>query len=297
MTRTAEPDSFARQRAAAVQWLHTNKPQRALEVLEQADPDDVRTWRLRVEAFAALDQRDRTALAAREGLRLAPDDVYLLRMLGHVQMDRRLFAEAEDAFQAALRESPENADVLIDLIQLRTEEGRMAAARDLFAAARRVTAPDDLRLLFTQYNYEVACGQVDAAKAVLETVLRIDPENAEAKALIAEIGLRRQESPATWTRHARSAAAADPTNHWFVSLGRSARLADHPLMAPLRVVARVTPSDEIATAALLFAISLAVVLLAGYTFLFAMWGLLIVFVIYCLLAGTYLERRHERRRP
>ncbi|HET9553374.1 MAG TPA: tetratricopeptide repeat protein, partial [Anaeromyxobacteraceae bacterium] len=96
-------------------------------------------------------------------------------------------AGARRAYREAMRLAPDALDPPFWLARLCAEEGDLEQAASLAARARAL-APEQARLAVAHARYLIRLGRVEEARAALRDALRLDPSDAEAKALLADLG-------------------------------------------------------------------------------------------------------------
>lgn len=206
----ADLDLKLRQGLARV-WMRCGEPARAARVFEtvvRECPGSVQAWRDLVSACVRSGAYARALEAARECVRLAPDDAGDLlnqgacarkagleeegrrcflaaavldpnlfaafKNLGNSYRDAHEWAEAEKAYRRALEIDPRRSDVWSDLGDVLTRLGRSDASMAAFRQAVHVS-PEDPDGWF---NFTSACclnGRLPEARGAYQRLLELDP--------------------------------------------------------------------------------------------------------------------------
>jgi len=153
-----------------------------LEAALKANPDD--TLALQMVAWTALQEGDapRALLHAERLARLAPDsreslNLLMLAQLMAGQQLPELGADSEDAYRTSF---------LLALQSFRDQRYDEARTR---IAALRASHPDQLGPLGLSAAIDLATGQWESARGILEQVLQRDPANASARINLARLAL------------------------------------------------------------------------------------------------------------
>lgn len=140
-------------------------------------------------ALAAGDRPDEALVQYREAVRLKPEASDARIGLGSTLLRLRRAPEAQAVFEDAIRVTPAVAEAHNGLGAALATQGQHAAAIPHYRDAIRikptlVTALTNLALSLVNVN------QVDEARRTLDTVLKIDPNNAVARTALASLGGR-----------------------------------------------------------------------------------------------------------
>jgi Tfp pilus assembly protein PilF len=280
------------QLALAAHYLEVGRPGEALRVLGDMPSEMVAQpeyWLIRAGAYFGLDDWEEGAEAAQRGLALDPEETDLLNILALCQLENDQEGPADKTLFRALAIEPENPVLLANraLVLARMQE---------FPEARALI---DKAVGLAPWSAHVATVRVQVAmlardpgvQRLVDELLAQDPENEVAHALQGNLAARNNEYVAA-SRAFDEAARLAPTDAGIVGTARQARVAAHPLLAPLRVIWRVgwLPA-RIVMIALFVGLSA-----AGFHTLaelvFAAWLALLVF---SWTAPRYLRWRMKRR--
>ena len=163
----------------------------AEQALREAVELDPGSLPARVNLGAVLQRRGYFSAAAeqyRQGLELAPDDIEIRFNLANTLMEAGHGDDALAAIDAALAREPDQPVALASRGAILCALERYADAIDVLERAAPAASGDDMALI----NLAFACrheGKPDAAAAVLETAVRINPANARAVADLANAEL------------------------------------------------------------------------------------------------------------
>ncbi len=94
------------------------------------------------------------------------------------------FDKAEALFKEILAKDPKNREALLSLGEMLSWEKKYDEARRYLDAARSIK--DDSKAKMLCAKMDIYSGNISEAKTLLEELLKEDPENAEAQALLAE---------------------------------------------------------------------------------------------------------------
>ena len=241
--------------------LHVGRPDRALEALERADPEELEEpefWELR--ASALFDQRrwKEGVKAAREGLARDADDVALLEVLALCSLQCGKKADAERALRDALSLSPRDPSLLSNWALLLARKKRYDEAREAVAKALRV-APYSSQVLRMRAQVALMAKDPNAAQYSRD-LLASDPDDQSAHLVAGSAALRERRIDSGF-RHYVEAARLDPSDPQAAWLGRRSRAYLGPAAAPLRLLWRLGPR-RVQVAVILLSIGLAVAGLA-----------------------------------
>jgi tetratricopeptide (TPR) repeat protein len=223
-------------------WLRMERPQRALEELGRLRGDSalsVDAYLLRAAALHDLDRHAEACEAALSGLgRLGPNPS-LLSILGDSRRLLGQYEEAEQAFLEGLAADPAHVYLLCRYARLCLDVAQFGKAERLVdrAASCRPHAGIVVR---TRVLVAYASGRDGEAVRHSREALAHDPDDAAGHALHGLAAEASGDLRAAY-RSLRRAAAARPGNTELVRAARRARVVAHPLLWPLRLIARFGP--------------------------------------------------------
>lgn len=238
-----ENEEVQRNLALATHWLEVGRPERCLEVTEQAPPDATKLPRLyavRAAALLELDRSEEASRAAHEGLSIDAEDPGLLELLAIASLRQGHLAAAERALLDALRLEPKDGILLARYALVVARAGQLEKARALITRARE-SSPE------APYVGKVASliayleGDDRAALSLGTETLARDPEGTGIHALMGAYLLERGDVGRA-TQHHLIAASRSPGDTEVVDLGRQAKYLKHPLMRPMWLIERVGPA-------------------------------------------------------
>jgi predicted Zn-dependent protease len=230
----------------ASHYLEINQPHRALQILDGiASPDlaDVYMWELRAQAHVDLEQYERAADAARQGLGVDADSIPLLDLLSIAEAELGRLEQAEDAILQALRLEPEHPVLLCRYAHLLARGGQLVKAERLLAEAERVD-PDHQAVLHCRIALAYLRGDDKAAERESRRLLaEYDPEDPVGHTMLgvtaASKGAVRRASG-----HFDTAARYDLADDDAVGLARRGRMLTHPVFWPLLPFERFGPAKS-----------------------------------------------------
>jgi tetratricopeptide (TPR) repeat protein len=183
----AEPDDPALHAELGRVLLGRERPQAALEHLERslaAEPEEGVVHALRGLTLVSLDLRRRREAveAAREGVRLAPEEPVCHGLLARVCLAARWLPEAQDAAERAIALDPEDGDAHALLGTVLLARGRPGEAEAAYRAAL-ARSPDDADVL---HELGLALGAQGGprraeSRELLRAAVRADPTDLEAR--------------------------------------------------------------------------------------------------------------------
>jgi tetratricopeptide (TPR) repeat protein len=232
-------DSDARALALAEHYLRIEHPRQALEALDGAEGEalaDESYWLLRARALRGLRRPHEAAAAAERGLELDPAHPVLLDLLCLARLELGDLVGARRAIRAALEEWPGDADLLAHAAMVEAKAGAHGEAARLLAQATEAD-PEAREVLHARAYAAYVRGDDAAADADYLRLLRQDPESVAAHRMRGAVLARMGEWDGA-ERHLREAAARAPGDVEIVDAARRLRALAHPLMRPLRPVAR-----------------------------------------------------------
>lgn len=225
--------------SVALLYLDTDKPQRALEVLENPSTDQIEKpifWRIRGQAHYDLGQLSQARDAIAKGLARAPEDPSLLYLLSLCEEKKGDVAAAEQAILAALRQQPENASFLCRYALLLAEGNQMAKAERLLQRAKEYE-PESPSVLRTESVLAYLSGDDQRAVRLSQESLQEDPESPISRHLLGALLIEQGQVHAA-NRHLKAAARLDPSDSDVVDAARTSKLANHWLLWPMRPIYR-----------------------------------------------------------
>jgi tetratricopeptide (TPR) repeat protein len=224
--------------ALARHYVDIDRPQRALDALETASDEalsDPEFWLLRAEALRELERPDEAADAARRGLALDPDDVFLLDALALAELDGHRLGAAADALAAALELEPDHPVLLAHRALVLANAKRFGEARAAVVHALRLD-PESVDVRRVRAQVAVLSEEPDADRYV-EELLELSPEDRTGHLLRGSLAAERSRyGPAA--RAFAEAARLDPSDRDVARVARETRVAAHPVLAPVRAVHR-----------------------------------------------------------
>ncbi len=224
--------------ALARQYVDIDRPQAALETLARAGEDELEGseyWAIRAQALLQLDRSAECLDAATKGLEQSPEDVELLDLLALAHLQSGYPKTAQRVLAKALEIVPEEPILLAHEALAAANAGDFEAARDLVAKAMRL-APDFSPVL--RARAQVAYLADDpAAPEYIDELLEREPEDLIGHALRGNLAIQRKKYGSA-RKAFETAAKLDPSDSELVEVASEARIAWHPLLAPLRPIWR-----------------------------------------------------------
>ncbi len=226
--------------ATARHYVSIDRPERALQILDQVDGSGVEQsefWRLRGLALYKLERYAEADHMAQQGLALEPDSISLLCLRSECAADLGDLATAERAILQALNLAPETPLLLCSYALLVGRAGQFSKAEHLLAEAARIDADDGsipparVALAYLQGN---ARQTVAASRSLLER----DPENVFGHYMLG-ISLAQRGEVASAGRSLNNAAQLNPSQKEIVAIARDLRINNHWLLRPLRPFHRI----------------------------------------------------------
>ncbi|TWD84296.1 tetratricopeptide repeat protein [Kribbella amoyensis] len=226
----------------AAHWLQIGHPERTLDELQGLWGDaavDFRAYLFRGAALHALDRNAEAIDVLRDGLAQHGPFLPLLQVLGSALRAEGRLTEAESAYLQGLSLDPNEPDLLIGyaLVCLTAGQAEKASALVERAASQ---APESPAVDAARAQVAFALGKDKDMHRHAESVLSHDPEDPHSRALHGTASMLTGDSKAGY-RSLASAAAANPGDRDLRDAAREARLANHPLMRPLRPFQRFNP--------------------------------------------------------
>jgi Flp pilus assembly protein TadD len=227
------------QLALAGHYLGVGRPDETLRILDDAPSEALAEpayWLMRARANFGLDRYPEGVEASQRGLALDPEDTDLLNILALCQLEGGHEGDADRTLYRALAIEPENPTLLANRALVLARAQEFAEARTLVEQAVTL-APWSTHAAQVRAQVAMLAGD-PGAKRLVEELLAQDPENEVAHALQGNLASRNKQYVAA-SRAFDEAARLDPANENLVGTARRARVAAHPLLAPLRVIWRV----------------------------------------------------------
>jgi len=246
MTRkTVEPSGAGPDRglALAEHYLEIDRPDRALELLERADGDWLQEsgyWRVRARALVRLDRHADAIRAVEQGLAIDGNDPNLLALLAACRAETGDLAGAERALLTALRGRPEDPWLLSQYALLAARGRQFDKAAKLLDEAHRL-APEDETVMRRRLVLAYLRGDHSEAARQGKALLEQDPEAEYGHYVLGHIASERGRYREADRRFA-AAVSIDPAESSYVESLRDIRFRSHPLLWPIRPLARFGPA-------------------------------------------------------
>jgi Flp pilus assembly protein TadD len=216
--------------------LAIGRQEAALDALEKASSDEIESteyWAIRAEALADLGQYDASAESVRCGLERDPEDIQLLDALAIAEVERGFPGKAEKALAKALELSPQNPLLLAHRAYVLARRGEFDESRTAIAEAMEV-APEWKPVLQTRAQVAVLANDKHASEYI-DDLLRLDPNDRIAHALRGNLASE-QKRFVSASRAFDEAVRLDPSDAELAEVAREARVAAHPVLAPVRAM-------------------------------------------------------------
>jgi len=147
--------------------------------------DEPRAWRLLGAAFLRAKKYPEAEHALRRAVALPPDSADALTQLGMALYYQDGNADAESFFRRALRLQPEDAAAMFGIGLCEVEKQDWPAAIEAFRQAS-TSKPDWVRPYMGLGDSLTKNGQPEMAIAPLDRAVALEPQNAQARALLDE---------------------------------------------------------------------------------------------------------------
>jgi tetratricopeptide (TPR) repeat protein len=225
---------------AAQRYLAVRRPERALESLAELDADAATSadaHRLRASAFLMLEDFDRAAQSAADGLEVEPASVALLLLLSIAEEGLGRLAESERAILSALEQEPDDAQLLCQYADV-LMRGRQLdkAGRVLDAAA--AADPDEPDILAGRQALAYLRGHDREARRLSQELLALDPESARGHRMLGMYDLQRGRAGSAAQRFGE-VVRGDPADDAVADAARQASaMARNPLWWPTLLFSR-----------------------------------------------------------
>lgn len=217
----------------AREYVLRARPERALEMLEHAWPENPETCLWRANALHQLERYEEAADCAQLGLDLQPDASYLHHALARAKQMLGQHAEAEAAILESLRLNPEEPEAIAIHASILSSQGKRRAASKVIRDAANL-APDvrTVRLMHAMMNLS---RDDETAIRISRELLEAEPDGA-AEHWWHGMNLVRRGRLRDAADHFARASAIEPANPMFAG---AARVAHHWFFWPLRVTSPV----------------------------------------------------------
>ena len=223
-------------------WLQIGHPERALDELQGLWGDaaiDYRAYLFRGAALHALDRHSEAIDVLRDGLSHHGPFLPLLQVLAAALRAEGRLPEAEAALLQGLSLDPNDPDLLLGYAMVCLSAGQAEKAGALVERAA-AQAPESPQISAARAQVAFALGKDRDMRRHSEKALSHDPDDPGARALHGTSAMLTGDATPGY-RSLASAAAADPGDTDLRAAAREARLANHPLMRPLRPFQRFNP--------------------------------------------------------
>jgi len=191
---------------------------------------------VRVAALLQLEQTREAADAARAGLVDCGPQAPLLGLLASAQHQLGDLPGAEQSLLAALAIEPGDADLLCRYALVCLAAGQVDKADRLLARAAQID-PDGVLVHTVRIQVAYARGEDRRAEQLSREFLAAHPDHAVAHALHGSTAASRGRLGDSYASM-RQAVAREPADRDLADAAAEARLWAHPLLVPLRPVAR-----------------------------------------------------------
>ena len=225
----------------ARRYIEIGRPEQALATLSSLDSETATTTEarsLRGFAFLGIEDFDRAAESAGDGLQDDPGAIDLLYLLSVAEERRGDLGAAESAVLAALEQDADDPDLLCQYASVLMRGGQLdKAGRVLDAAA--ASDPDSPEVLAGRQSLAYLRGDNREAKRISEEILAVDPESVRGHRMLGAFDLSRGRAAAAADRFGE-AVRQDPTDERYAEDAREARaMATNPLWWPTLLFMRV----------------------------------------------------------
>jgi tetratricopeptide (TPR) repeat protein len=225
---------------AAQRYIEIGRPEQALASLSTLDSEAAATSearRLRGFAFLGIEDFDRAADEASEGLADDPGAIDLLFLLSIAEERRGRLADAEAAILAALEQDPDDVELLCQYADVLMRAGQLAKADRVLAAAANGD-PDSPDVLAGRQSLAYLRGDNREARRLSEEMLALDPESVRGRRMLGMFDFNRGRAGSA-AEHFGEAVRYDPTVEQYAQDAREARaMARNPLWWPSLFFAR-----------------------------------------------------------
>lgn len=212
-------------------YVRMRRGARALEVLQDASPEEARTWLRRANALHLLERYEEAVAAARTGLSIDAEDSYLYAALGRAEFALLHLEEAEQALRESLRLNPYEAETHSALAVLLLSMNRLAEANQVSGQAVQLAAAHPPVRGMDIY-VRLASGNSETADELSAELLADAPDDPIAHYCRGMTRAQRGDVRGA-ARHYREAARLQPDNRALV---KAARISHHWIFWPLRLL-------------------------------------------------------------
>ncbi len=185
----------------AARLIERDKPDEALALLDQALAEKPKNHEFhygRGVALEALGRTDEALEAWKQAVSIEPGYFAALNGIGAIQLDKKNYAEAVDAFQKALQSKADFADAHYNLGLALDGLGEPQKALQALAEARNL-APEDFDVLLAIADVQLGQGHIDQALAAAQQAVDLAPEEASVRMAHGQLLLKAKKYPAAKT--------------------------------------------------------------------------------------------------
>jgi tetratricopeptide (TPR) repeat protein len=183
---------------AARRYIEIGRPEQALQSLAALDSEaaaSAEARRLRGYAFLGVEDYERAAEAARDGLEDDPGTIDLLYLLSLAEERRGRLGEAEAAILAALEYDPEEVQLLCQYAAVLMRGAQLDKAERVLDAAAG-SDPDSPYVLDGRISLAYLRGDDREARRLSEELLARDPESIRGHRMLGVFDIRRARAMA-----------------------------------------------------------------------------------------------------
>jgi tetratricopeptide (TPR) repeat protein len=224
----------------ARRYIEIGRPEEALASLATLDSEAAATAearRLRGFAFLGVEDFDRAAEQASDGLADDPGAIDLLFLLSLAEERRGRLGEAEAAILAALEQDSDDPELLCQYADVLMRGGQLDKAERVLDAAAG-SDPDSPDVLAGRQALAYLRGDNREARRLSEELLALDPESVRGRRMLGMFDFNRGRA-ASAAEHFGEAVRYDPTVEQYAADAREARrMARNPLWWPTLFFAR-----------------------------------------------------------